>query len=178
MSAEMTITQWHVPVDDTTNYWYAIFTSFSEPVNKAQMRDQRLKLYALPDYKPRITQRNRYGFNAEEQRTQTFTGMGSDINVHDQWAVESPGAIQDRTKEHLGQSDVGIAKYRRMLLDAIQATERGGEPLMRLTPGDAARMRGPVTVDGIAPTGTWESYWKEADQRRRRASSWAAGSAR
>src|SRR5499427_256611 len=28
MSREMTITQWHVPIDDTRHYWYAIFTSF------------------------------------------------------------------------------------------------------------------------------------------------------
>jgi phthalate 4,5-dioxygenase len=28
MSAEMTITQWHVPVDDESNYWFALFTSF------------------------------------------------------------------------------------------------------------------------------------------------------
>ena len=27
MSNEMTITQWHVPVDDVSCYWYAIFTS-------------------------------------------------------------------------------------------------------------------------------------------------------
>jgi phthalate 4,5-dioxygenase oxygenase subunit len=31
--------------------------------------------------------------------------MGDDINVHDQWAVESQGAIQDRTREHLGSTD-------------------------------------------------------------------------
>ena len=29
MSTEMTITQWHVPVDDENCYWYAIFTSFT-----------------------------------------------------------------------------------------------------------------------------------------------------
>ena len=34
--------------------------------------------------------------------------MGADINVHDQWACESMGAIQDRTREHLGQSDKAI----------------------------------------------------------------------
>ena len=39
------------------------------------------------------------------QTTTTYTGMGMDINVHDQWAVESMGVIQDRTKEHLGYSD-------------------------------------------------------------------------
>jgi hypothetical protein len=28
----MTITQMHVPVDDTHNYWYAFFTSFDKAV--------------------------------------------------------------------------------------------------------------------------------------------------
>ena len=63
MSAEMTITQWHVPVDDTHCYWYAIFTSFTAPVDKAQMRAQRLKLYTLPDYVPRTNKLNEYGFD-------------------------------------------------------------------------------------------------------------------
>jgi hypothetical protein len=26
----MAITQWHVPIDDTNNYWYAFFTSFGK----------------------------------------------------------------------------------------------------------------------------------------------------
>jgi phenylpropionate dioxygenase-like ring-hydroxylating dioxygenase large terminal subunit len=54
LSSEMTITQWHAPVDDESCYWYAIFTSFSEPVNKSTMRNQRLELYELPDYKHEI----------------------------------------------------------------------------------------------------------------------------
>ena len=43
--AEMTITQWHVPVDDTGCYWYSIFTSFGAPVDKETMREQRLRTY-------------------------------------------------------------------------------------------------------------------------------------
>ncbi|UCE32079.1 MAG: Rieske 2Fe-2S domain-containing protein, partial [Burkholderiales bacterium] len=50
LSFEMTITQWHVPLDDTRCYWYAVFTSFAEPVDREQMRRQRLELYTLPDY--------------------------------------------------------------------------------------------------------------------------------
>jgi phthalate 4,5-dioxygenase len=102
MSNEMTITQWHVPVDDVSCYWYAIFTSFGAPVDKAVMRAQRLALYELPDYRPKVGKHNNYGFDPYEQATKTYTGMGLDINVHDQWAVESPGPIQDRTREHLG----------------------------------------------------------------------------
>jgi hypothetical protein len=94
MSQEMTITQWHVPVDDTHCYWYAIFTSYSTPVDKKKMREQRLELYELPDYVSRKNKTNDYGFDPHEQATETYTGMGLDINVHDQWAVESMGAIR------------------------------------------------------------------------------------
>ncbi|MGQ3029940.1 MAG: Rieske 2Fe-2S domain-containing protein [Ferrovibrionaceae bacterium] len=177
MSAEMTITQWHVPIDDVSCYWYAIFTSFSTPVDKQQMRDQRLALYTLPDYKPRLNKSNNYGFDVAEQRTQTYTGMGHDINVHDQWAVESQGAIQDRTREHLGTSDKGIALYRRILVEAIEQAGRGERPLMVLDAAEAAQLRGPATVDGIGPKDGWTQFWQEIDARRRQGAPWARSAA-
>jgi nitrite reductase/ring-hydroxylating ferredoxin subunit len=177
LSATMTISQWHVPIDDVSCYWYAIFTSFGEPVDKAEMRRQRLELYTLPDYVPRLNRRNNYGFDAAEQQSRTYTGMGHDINVHDQWAVESQGAIHDRRREHLGYTDKGIALYRRLLLDAIERAVRGERPLMALAPAEAQQITGPATVDGIGPSDGWERYWREADAERRKGASWAAGAA-
>jgi phthalate 4,5-dioxygenase oxygenase subunit len=173
MSSEMTISQWHVPVDDRNCYWYAIFTSFTGPVDKQAMRDQRLQLYTLPDYKPRVGKANDYGFNPDEQLTATYTGMGNDINVHDQWAVESPGPIQDRTREHLGTSDKGIIAYRKLLVEAIEKNAAGEKPLMVLDESAAGELTGPPSIDGIGPTGAWNDYWQEADMKRRRASTWA-----
>lgn len=173
MSAEMTISQWHVPVDDRNCYWYAIFTSFTGPVDKQAMRDQRLQLYTLPDYKPRVGKANDYGFNPDEQLKATYTGMGNDINVHDQWAVESPGPIQDRTREHLGTTDKGIIAYRKLLVEAIEKNAAGENPLMVLDESAAGELTGPPSIDGIGPTGTWNDYWQEADVKRRRASTWA-----
>lgn len=176
LSGEMTITQWHVPVDDQNNYWYAIFTSFGTPVDKQAMRDQRLALYELPDYRPRIGRHNGYGYDPAEQATRTYTGMGEDINVHDQWAVESQGRIHDRTREHLGTSDKVIAANRRLLLKSIAQAERGERPLMVLDAAAAQRVRGPATVDGIGPSDGWQSYWQEYDRRRRQGATWAAAS--
>src|SRR5579863_4209636 len=113
MNAEMTITQWHVPVDDFGCYWYSIFTSFTTVVDKQTMREQRLKTYPAPDYKPVYNRANAWGFDADQQRRATYTGMGFDINIHDQFACESPGRLSDRTREHLGSSDRGILLYRR-----------------------------------------------------------------
>jgi nitrite reductase/ring-hydroxylating ferredoxin subunit len=174
MSPEMTISQWHVPVDDYGCYWYSIFTSFGAPVDKATMRSQRLKTYPAPDYKPIFGRSNGWGFDPEEQRRSTFTGMGFDINIHDQFACESQGRIQDRTRENLGTTDKGIVLYRRLLLDAIRKNQAGEKPLMVLDPGAAAEITGPPAVDGIGPSDRLEDYWKEFDANRRRKSAWAA----
>jgi hypothetical protein len=174
MSTEMTITQWHVPVDDENCYWYAIFTSYSTPVDKKKMRDQRLELYELPDYKSRKNKSNDYGFDAQEQATATFTGMGTDINVHDQWAVESMGAIQDRTREHLGTADKAIVQYRRLLRQEIEKAASGAKPFMFLDAAHARSIQGPATMDGIGPTRGWETFWMEVDVKRRRSAPWAA----
>jgi hypothetical protein len=174
LSPEMTITQWHVPVDDGGCYWYAVFTAFDRAVDKAEMRRQRLQLYELPDYRPRLHRGNRYGFDALEQRTRTYTGMGFDINVHDQWAVESQGRVHDRSREYLGTSDRIIVAYRRLLLKAIEQAARGERPPMALDPAAAQAVRGPVTVDGIGPALDWQRYWREYDGARRRRSAWAA----
>jgi hypothetical protein len=100
--------------------------------------------------------------------------MGTDINVHDQWAVESMGAIQNRTREHLGQSDKAIIQYRRLLRQEIEKVASGGKPLMFLEPATARSIQGPATMDGIGPTRGWETYWMEVDVKRRRGAPWAA----
>jgi phthalate 4,5-dioxygenase len=174
MSTEMTISQWHVPIDDVNTYWYAIFTSFGDPVDKATMRAQRLQLYELPDYRSRRNRTNNYGFDPREQASVTYTGMGHDINVHDNWAVESQGRIQNRTREHLASSDRAIAAYRRMLLDAIRKNETGEVLPLQVSDGAAAAMTGPASVDGIGPTSGWAEYWRQLDASRRRASAWAS----
>ena len=175
MSREMTITQWHVPIDDERCYWYSLFTSFDKPVDKKLMREQRLKEHRLPDYAPLKNRRNSYRFRPEEQATLTYTGMGLDINVHDQWAVESMGPIQDRTREHLGKTDVGIIRYRKMLGAAIEALAEGEEDALPMRNGiDVAGLVGPLSNDAIAETADWEAASTRADRERRAACPWDA----
>ncbi len=175
MSPEMIITQWHVPIDDYHCYWYAIFTSYGAPVDRQRMREQRLQLYELPDYTSRRNRRNNYGYDADEQRTRTYTGMGDDINVHDQWAVESQGPIQDRTREHLGATDVGIVTYRRMLVRAIESVLDGGSAPLLIDATQAGQFSGPAAIDGVNHSGdSAETYWQRADLERRRRSTWAS----
>ncbi|WP_341862101.1 aromatic ring-hydroxylating dioxygenase subunit alpha [Gymnodinialimonas sp. 57CJ19] len=174
MSREMTITQWHVPVDDETCYWFSMFTSFGAPVDKAKMRDQRLEEHRLPDYAPLKNARNNYGYDVAEQGKLTYTGMGLDINVHDQWAVESMGRIQDRREEHLGKTDVGIIKYRRMLRAAIAALAAGEGESLKMQGDDTQAIRGPLSNDAIAPDDNWVAASEAADLERRGQCEWDA----
>ena len=167
---DMIISQWHVPIDDTHCWWYAMFTSYGEPLDKKSMRDQRLQLYTLPDYRPRQNKANDYGYDPSEQRRRTYTGMGDDINVHDQWAVESPGPIHDRTAEHLGTSDRAIIRNRRQLIAAIEAGAGGAEtPLSPNGSNDA-----PLAVDTVTAREGWDEAWRRYDAERRARSAWAA----
>ncbi len=173
MSSQMTITQFHVPVDDHNNYWYSIFTSFGPPVDKQAMWKQRIQTYAPPDFRPNRNRANHWGFSIEEQATQTYTGMGHDINVHDQWACESLGSIQNRTREHLGSTDKAIIAYRRLLADAIEKVGAGETAPMRPTALSAAHLVGPASYDGVDTGKDHDAYWQKGDAARRAASPWA-----
>ena len=99
--------------------------------------------------------------------------MGEDdINVHDQWAVESMGAIANRTREHLGTTDKVIIANRRALLQAIEAVRAG-----QCAPGlaHAATVRGmtaPQTVDGFAPAGQSDAFWRDVAARKQAGAPW------
>lgn len=169
-------TQWHVPIDDYSHYWYMIWYDFAEKTDKDTLLRQRLEGVTLPDYRPVRNKSNNWGFDPQEQKELTYTGMGLDINVHDQWAVESMGPIQDRTVERLGVSDRAITANRRMLLRAIDSFAAGGEtPSHPLSEEAAAKLTGPMAVDTIAANDVWETRWIERERARREASPWAGG---
>ncbi len=179
LSETSTITQFHLPVDDTHTYWFSIFTSFAGPLDQTAMRDQRLKANPMPAFLPVSGRHNQWGFNAAEQQNKTFLGMGDDdINVHDQWACESMGAIADRTREHLGASDRAIIANRRSLVKAIEAVQAGQTPPGLAHAATAAAVTGgPDTVDGIAPTGAWDTFWRDAAAAKRAAAPWLQAAA-
>jgi len=178
LSETVTITQMHVPVDDTHTYWYTFFTSFDQPLDKETMRQQRLAGVSLPDYVPKKGRHNDWGYDPDEQLTRTYLGMGEeDINLHDQWAVESMGPIQDRTKEHLGTSDKVIMANRRLLLQAIETVRTGGTPPMVLGRDAAAALHGPDTMDCIAPAERWAAFWQEAAAAKRAGAAWLQATA-
>ncbi|RTL63675.1 MAG: (2Fe-2S)-binding protein [Pseudonocardiaceae bacterium] len=57
---------------------------------------------------------------ALQRSGESYTGLGG-VNIEDQAITESMGDIYDRTKEHLGSSDVMVIRVRRRLLAAARA---------------------------------------------------------
>jgi phenylpropionate dioxygenase-like ring-hydroxylating dioxygenase large terminal subunit len=171
LSETITITQHHLPVDDTHTYWFSIFTSYAEPLDQATMRAQRLATIELPDYIPKVGRHNDWGFDPARMK-ETFLGMGEDINVHDQWAVESMGPIADRTREHLGTSDRVIIAWRRLLDAAIDAAaDVAATPPAGLHA--PAVTRGLRTFDGITRAADWAHHWVEMHAALRARSPWS-----
>ena len=163
MNAEMTITQLHVPVDDTGCYWYSIFTSFGAPVDKDTMRAQRLKTYPAPDYKPIHGRDNGWGFDADEQQAKTFTGMGFDINIHDQFACESQGRDP---RPHQGEPRHHRQGHRALppAAGGRDPEERGGrEAADGAGCAERARAHRPAGGRRHRPHRPLEEYWKESD---------------
>ena len=89
------------------------------------------------------------------------------------------GAVQDRTREHLGTTDKVIMANRRQLLAAIEAVQSGGTAPFAADPSRAAeQVGGPDTCDGIAPAGAWSTWWREQARLRHRQAPWTGESKR
>ncbi|HEY3118016.1 MAG TPA: Rieske 2Fe-2S domain-containing protein [Chloroflexota bacterium] len=142
---------WHVPIDDTHHWKYTFDYSRRGPMERGVRTE-------MVDYQPVRNATNRYGQDREEMVNGTYAGLGRDFTIHDKWATEGEGPIQDRTTEHLGQMDLAVATGRQVLLKAIRELQEGREPANVVRDEDLNDL--PVAPFVIhAPKGTdWEAY--------------------
>ena len=100
--------QFRVPVDDTRTliYWYDAKVP-AEGTTPAK----RIPL----DENPWCTPGGKF--------------MPEKINAQDMMAWVSQGPITDHSLEHLGESDRGVALYRKTLLEQLDRVERGEDPM-------------------------------------------------
>jgi len=64
---------------------------------------------------------------AAMQRGESWSGIDG-VAVEDFAVQESMGAVYDRTKEHLGSSDVAVIRMRRLMLESAKSLEEHGTP--------------------------------------------------
>jgi phthalate 4,5-dioxygenase oxygenase subunit len=118
---------WHVPIDDTHHWKFTINFNRAHPLDMERFDADR-RLEVVDGYRLRRNLGNRFLQNREEMKKDSFIGMGPSFVVHDAFATQGEGAIQDRTKEHLGYTDKAIAAARRLMLRSIAGVQEGVEP--------------------------------------------------
>jgi phthalate 4,5-dioxygenase len=116
---------WHVPIDDT-NHWKYTFTFYRDhAIDESWGHNPMARTV---DYRPVRNKQNRYLQDRESMKTDCYTGIGLDFVIHDLFATESQGPIQDRSQEHLGAMDRAIVIERQILMKAILDLQEGQEP--------------------------------------------------
>jgi len=130
--------RWYVPIDDYSHCRFEFFYRHAEPLDKDRLRKNRAANVG-PDNRHIRRAENRYlQDRGELERNESYGGMGLHFPAQDAFAIESQGAIQDRTKEHLGSTDIVIIEVRKALLQAIKRMEETGEaPFLMRDPADA-----------------------------------------
>jgi hypothetical protein len=124
-----------VPVDDNTTYVYNWLCAYdaSIEISEAWRLKRESEMGRGPDdlipgtFRLKRNQSNDYLIDRQVQKTQTFTGI-SGVNTQDFALQEGMGPICDRSKEFLGTSDKAIVAMRRLLLEAIDVVQKGGQP--------------------------------------------------
>ncbi len=105
---------------------------------------------------------NDYLIDRSRQRTSNFSGIEESPPLQDAAVQESMGPIVDRSREHLGSTDVGIIRVRQRLLEAArQLRDCGKEPLGVADP-TAYRRRG---CQVVLPR---DADWLEASEAEQR----------
>ena len=82
---------------------------------------------------------NDYKIDRELQRTGNYTGIGPQ-RTQDVMVNETQGGVSDRTKEHLGTTDMAIIAARRKLLRLARELQEGIEPVAAMQ-GDMYHIR-------------------------------------
>ena len=119
--------RWYVPVDDCSHFRFEFFYNQEKPLDKERLRKNRAENVG-PDLRHVRRADNRYLQDRDEmKRGESWGGMGLHFPSQDAFAIETQGVIQDRTKEHLGSSDIVITAVRKTLLEAIRQMQDGKE---------------------------------------------------
>ena len=85
-------------------------------------------LISHADFHNLRTLANNFGQDRQAMKLGNFTGIPG-IPNQDIAMWETMGRIADRTKDWLGTSDIAVARFRRLMVDAAKAMRDGGPAL-------------------------------------------------
>jgi phthalate 4,5-dioxygenase len=129
-----------VPIDDHNTWRYTYVTQSPRHENPGGVSDG--SFYSVPGnpygklrggdgvQQRLFTEENQYGIDREVQNDLgpegTYTGI-PDHSSQDYMVTETMGPIYDRTREHLGTTDLAIVRYHSLLLQAARDVAEGKE---------------------------------------------------
>ncbi len=108
--------QIRVPMDDTHTYYVYYNTELPRDGEDPNQADEDIPVYHVP-------------IAGVDEEGQPIWGQLDNNSGQDHFAWTSQGPRMDRSKEKLGQSDVGLILFRRMLAEQVDLVEEGGDPM-------------------------------------------------
>jgi phthalate 4,5-dioxygenase oxygenase subunit len=126
------------PADDyNTDFYFIAWNGVDKPgVDREAWRKFNVAQVGIDldtDYRNKRTRENTYLQDRQAMKLGNFTGIAG-IPNQDIAMWESMGAISDRTKERLGASDVAVAEFRRLMVDAARTMRDSGIAIGRTQP--------------------------------------------
>ena len=122
-----------IPIDDQNMWGYTVTWHPDRPLKEEEIAAietwKGIYTELIPGtFDNKLNFENDYGIDRELQKTASFTGIRGireqDLAVQeDQW-----GPITDRSREHLGTTDLAVIAMRRKLLAELEALDKGEEP--------------------------------------------------
>ncbi|HEY2555404.1 MAG TPA: Rieske 2Fe-2S domain-containing protein [Candidatus Cybelea sp.] len=136
-----------VPIDDEHTMLFFVRFKYDSPITPEE-REQTQRVNGLrpgadvnPDFsKVRNISNNWLQDRAAMQSGETYSGIAG-VNTEDIAVQESMGAVYDRSKEHLGTSDIAVIRMRHLMIDSARRFVKDGEAPLGL--------REPVAYDKL-----------------------------
>jgi phthalate 4,5-dioxygenase oxygenase subunit len=149
----------NVPMDDTNTAFY--FIAWGDPAQTPETDTWRKFLRQTvgvdldENYRPLRTLENKFWQNRQAMKAGNFTGITGFPNQDlAMWVTMGP--IADRTNDRLGASDLAIVEFRRQMLGAVRAFQKG-EPAIGT--GDLAIPKSVCSFQAIVPKTTdWRVF--------------------
>jgi phenylpropionate dioxygenase-like ring-hydroxylating dioxygenase large terminal subunit len=132
-----------VPIDDQSCWIYCYIYNPERPLTEEE-RNRHASgagIFAEVDenYIPIRNRDTNYLLDRNVQKHSNFTGI-TGISEQDAAIADSQGLIADRTRELLGQTDLGVVRFRQTMFKALDSVKEGSSPLGAATAG-AYRVR-------------------------------------
>lgn len=120
-----------VPVNDTCCWIYSYSWNPDRPLSADELEKYRsgfsVHTVVDEDYVPLARLANDFLIDRDAQRLHSYSGIQG-ISDQDAAIQSSQGAIVDRSREHLGETDIAIIEFRKTIMRAARALAAGEPP--------------------------------------------------